>query len=278
MCYALGPMSQYVMGHDARELRRLEVQARWYSEQTRSLLVQAGIQRGMRVVDFGCGLGDVTRILAELVGVAGEVVGVDRSEVALGNAARVPPSDGAGAVRWVCGDQHALKDEPAAFDAVVGRMVLMHQPEPVGTLRQLRGLVRSGGLVYFEEPDAELGMASWPSAPLFEKIAGWFRQAVRAANVHATVGRELPRLFHEAGLPIPEARFAGRLETGPESDLYFLVTEAMRGLLPILERAAIASASEVDLETLEERLRAESLAHGVSYRPALHIAAWTRVG
>jgi ubiquinone/menaquinone biosynthesis C-methylase UbiE len=40
----------------------------------------------MRVLDIGCGIGDVSKIVAELVGTSGSVSGVDRDEAALFNA------------------------------------------------------------------------------------------------------------------------------------------------------------------------------------------------
>ena len=50
------------------------------------LLRDAGIGAGMRVLDAGCGTGDVTALAAELVGAGGAVVGVDRSGEVLATA------------------------------------------------------------------------------------------------------------------------------------------------------------------------------------------------
>ena len=43
------------------------------------MLLQAGLAPGMRVADFGCGVGAVTQMLAEIVGPAGHVTGIDMS-------------------------------------------------------------------------------------------------------------------------------------------------------------------------------------------------------
>ena len=70
--------ADYVLGHSAQELERLSTQARLYEPFTVQFFRNAGIQAGMRVLDVGCGSGDVSFLVA-LVGPTGQVVGVDRA-------------------------------------------------------------------------------------------------------------------------------------------------------------------------------------------------------
>ena len=69
--------STYALGHSEQELGRLSRQAQAFEPFTRQLLEQAGINRGMRVLDVGCGSGDVAFLAADLVGPTGEVIGAD---------------------------------------------------------------------------------------------------------------------------------------------------------------------------------------------------------
>src|SRR5437588_4775692 len=78
----------YVLGHSARELERLTAQARLYEPFTMQFFRDAGIQPGMRVLDVGCGSGDVSFLVARMVGPAGEVVGIDRAPAAVETATR----------------------------------------------------------------------------------------------------------------------------------------------------------------------------------------------
>jgi SAM-dependent methyltransferase len=59
---------------------------------------EAGLKPGMRVLDLGCGAGDVAMLAADLVGPKGRVVGIDRSAEALDLKSeplpRVPPMGG----------------------------------------------------------------------------------------------------------------------------------------------------------------------------------------
>jgi tRNA A58 N-methylase Trm61 len=63
----------YVLGHSQAEIRRLIKQASIVQATTERLLRSAGIERGMRVLDLGCGAGDVSMLAATLVGVSGSV-------------------------------------------------------------------------------------------------------------------------------------------------------------------------------------------------------------
>src|SRR5262245_2275341 len=56
----------YVMGHNDRERRRLALQGAMLAPLTEQFLTRAGIGLGMRVLDLGCGVGDVTMIAARL--------------------------------------------------------------------------------------------------------------------------------------------------------------------------------------------------------------------
>src|SRR6516162_5704412 len=57
-----------------------------YGPGTRRVLLEAGLRPGMRVADFGCGVGMVTGLLADIVGPQGRVVGIDASAAQLAQA------------------------------------------------------------------------------------------------------------------------------------------------------------------------------------------------
>ena len=73
----------YVLGHPEHELQRLIRQGKFYAAQTEQFLRDAGIGEGMKVIDVGCGSGDVSLILAKLVGSNGQVVSFDKSPDAI---------------------------------------------------------------------------------------------------------------------------------------------------------------------------------------------------
>jgi len=96
-----GPGYQFGSGIGEDELARLEAQGAAMAPATRMIFAEAGIQPGMRVLDLGCGAGDVAFAAADLVGPDGSVVGVDRSPEALARARLRAEQRGLTQVRFV---------------------------------------------------------------------------------------------------------------------------------------------------------------------------------
>ncbi len=100
-----------------------------YGFGTRRLLLEAGLRRGMRVADFGCGVGMVTAKIAEVVGPEGHVVGVDASGAQLAQArARL---NGSG--KFTSFVEASATDTglpPGSFDLIYSRFFLIHLAEP----------------------------------------------------------------------------------------------------------------------------------------------------
>src|SRR6185436_5750570 len=113
-----GPVA-YVCGHSSRELSRLQLQGAFFEPITRRVFEAAGIARGMRVLDIGCGAGDVSLLAADLVGPEGLVVGIDRASAAIEVACARAESAARRNVEFRQHDVESLPDG-AAFDAVVG--------------------------------------------------------------------------------------------------------------------------------------------------------------
>lgn len=108
----------YPRGHTKRERERLVQQGRLFSDFTRQVLLSAGLTKGMRVLDVGSWVGDVSLLCAELVGPKGEVVGVDRDPAAVELAQERARVAWIGHATFREGELLAL-DLDAPFDAVV---------------------------------------------------------------------------------------------------------------------------------------------------------------
>ena len=76
----------YLLGSAPRELQRLIRQSQIINPVTERLLRQTAVKQGMRVLDVGCGAGDVSLLAAELVGASGSIIGIDRSPEAIAMA------------------------------------------------------------------------------------------------------------------------------------------------------------------------------------------------
>jgi ubiquinone/menaquinone biosynthesis C-methylase UbiE len=266
----------YPLGHEARELDRLTLQARLFEPLTRRLFGAAGLATGMRVLDVGSGVGDVAFLVREFVGPQGEVVGVDRAPAALVTAASRAEGRGFSNVHFVeadLGRRLQLFDTP--FDAIVGRMVLMHTPNPAAVLGRVIEHVRPAGLVVFQELDTHSARAV-PPAPTFDNTINLINKALEAAGSDNAVGVKFRRIFNAAGLPTPEFRFEALVAAESGHPAYSMVAEIARTLLPLMEKFGLATAAQVDPDTLASRMDAEvNAAQGVIVSPSL-VGAWTR--
>ena len=119
----------YVLATGEAAAHRLRLLHCLYGEGTRRLLLDAGLRRGMRVADLGCGVGMVTAALAELVGPEGHVVGIDASAAQLAQA-RALLHPGGGNISFVEASATDTGLPPASFDLVYCRFLLLHLPAP----------------------------------------------------------------------------------------------------------------------------------------------------
>src|SRR5258708_25867657 len=76
----------YLLGSAPRELQRLIRQSQIINPVTERLLRQTAVKQGMRVLDVGCGAGDVSLLAAELVGASGSIICIYRSPEAIAMA------------------------------------------------------------------------------------------------------------------------------------------------------------------------------------------------
>jgi SAM-dependent methyltransferase len=241
---------------------------------TRHLLQEAGICPGMRVLDIGCGSGDVTFLVADLVGPTGRVVGVDRAPEAVRRATVRAYAAGIANTCFIEGDPLEMEFTDQ-FDAIVGRLVMMYLPDPADALRRLAGYVRPGGLIVMQEVDLE-SCRSLPQSSLLSQCLQWMKQTFLSSSARIQMGLELHSVFLRAGLPAPLLRIDAFVSAGLDSPIYTAVTELMRTLLPAMKKFGIATEEQVGIGDLERRLRQEIAGNGgVAVSPSL-IGAWAR--
>lgn len=265
----------YVCGHSPSELERLEIQGTFFKEITRGVFEAAGLTAGMRVLDIGCGAGDVSFLAAEMVGPSGTVIGVDRAPAPVAAATARAAAQGLSHVAFQVTQIDAFEPD-APFDAMVGRFVLMHQADPAHTLRQAARFVRSGGRVAMLESHMSAlteTIHSWPFSPTYDVMLKSMLEVIRAAGAHVDMGLRLRATFREAGLPAPTLLLQAKIE-GAEGAICRYTTESVRSFLPTAERLGIRAPWVHDVADLEARLNAELSASGGVLTSPLIVGAW----
>lgn len=266
-------------GHSAGELERLEIQGAYYQDISRQFLLRAGLRAGMRVLDIGCGVGDLSLLAAELVGDAGSVVGVDRAPEAIAAGTDRARARAIRQVTFQLDDIGALAEGPPV-DALIGRFVLMHQAAPARVLRGVASRVRPGGLVAILESHLDGSLAgahSSPHSPVYHQILQWMIEILRAAGAHTDMGLRLRATFLGAGLPEPQLWLQARIEGGAQAEIYRYMMESLKSMLPLAQSLGVAAPSLARLGPLEERLRDEVIAGGGVVTSPLVVGAWCRL-
>ena len=160
-------------------------------ELTKRLLIEAGIESGMRVLDVGCGQGDVSLLVAGLVGERGKALGVDRDARAVVAAGERARALGLANASFAEANLTALPAEYGGFDAIVGRRVLMYQPDAAAAIKHLVPALEPGGVMFFLEHDATVVPTSKAPLLLHERVHHWIWETVRREGANIHMGAEL---------------------------------------------------------------------------------------
>jgi ubiquinone/menaquinone biosynthesis C-methylase UbiE len=161
------------------------------------------LKPGMRVLDAGCGGGSITVGLADAVA-PGEVVGIDVNERSVEAAGDLAKRKEASNVRFEVADVNELPFDDGSFDAVFSHALLQHVESPATAVRQMRRVVRPGGVIGIA--DADFGSAiTHPSSPALERGA----EIWRMMRPSPLVGRALCQLLVGAGCERVEGSYSG---------------------------------------------------------------------
>jgi ubiquinone/menaquinone biosynthesis C-methylase UbiE len=190
--------ADYVLGGSEIELARLRAQAAEHEAAARWLLDAIAIRAGSRVLDVGCGPIGILGLLAERVGPAGRVVGLERekrfAEIARREVERLRLAN----VTILEADALDSGLERESFDLVHERLVLVNVPERARLLSEMLALTAPGGTVALQDIDN----VSWvcePLHPSWSVLIDTFHTVFRAGGGDPFVGRRLPRMLREAG-------------------------------------------------------------------------------
>lgn len=195
--------------------------------------------RGDRILDVGCGTGDDALALAEHVGPAGEVVGIDRSQALIAEA-RERAGATAG-VRFAVGDAMQLPFEDSEIDACRADRVIQHLDDPGGALAELCRVTKPGGRVAVSDPNWETCVVTAPGVDA--EISRQVTDGRWANSRNPAVGHRLYGLVREAGLANVEIDPVTIVFTDFETanEVFYLADR-----LEMIQEAGVLSTDEAD--------------------------------
>jgi ubiquinone/menaquinone biosynthesis C-methylase UbiE len=193
----------YVVGHHDDTLATLQ----------RRTLAQCGafliphLRAGQMVLDCGCGPGSLTVELAERVE-PGVVVGVDIEERTLAAARALAASRGVSNVRFEIADVYRLPYADRHFDVVYSHALISHLSEPYRGLREMRRVLKPGGVAAVIDHDPSTYVVS-PSGWPVETYVKLFVQYQFHLGSNRLLSRHLRGAMIEAGFTNVEMHAGG---------------------------------------------------------------------
>ena len=153
----------------ARDADRLDAAFRPLTD---ALVQHAAVRPGERVLDVGCGCGDLTGRLAEQAGPEGAVLAVDVSHPMLERARARTPTEGRAPITWEQADAAALPCATLGYDVLASRFGVMFFADPLAAFRHLRLSLRPGGrlVMLCWRPAAENAWVAVPRAAMLQVV------------------------------------------------------------------------------------------------------------
>lgn len=164
-------------------------------EYRQQMLDVAPVKPGQRVLDVGCGVGHMALRFAENVGTAGEVIGIDKSEIFIREAQRRATQRGL-TVEFKVGDAQHLDVPDQSIDLCWTERVLMYLEQPEQAIDEMVRVLKPGGQLIMFDFDYDATIIDGKNRELTRRIVRILSDSVPSS----WVGRQAQRLFKERGL------------------------------------------------------------------------------
>jgi ubiquinone/menaquinone biosynthesis C-methylase UbiE len=157
----------------------------------------------MRLLDCGCGPGSITLDLAALVA-PGETVGIDIDPASIELARQQVAAQKLANVRFEVANVYETPFPDAAFDVVFSHAVLVHLREPVRALKEMKRILKPGGLIAIRNDDMD-GMLLAPPTPLLAQHWALVSESLRRNGGNVRGAKQSRAWLKEAGFTRTEA-------------------------------------------------------------------------
>ena len=244
----------YMLATGDQAAARLLLLERIFGTSTRSLLQAAGIMRGMKIAEIGCGSGLMTLWLAETVGPTGAVTAVDASDDQLQLAQRNLQSSGLLNVSLHQAHAYQTGLPRESFDLLYSRFLMCHLSEPLKALLEMRALLKPGGILVCEDHD-DGGIFTVPQTNAYQRLVEISGALNQSKGLDSATGLKLPSLLRACGFAGTNVCMQQHAFLHGEEKQFWELT--LREAAPAIFAAGVASPEELESICAEMRSIAE---------------------
>lgn len=169
----------------------------WRTIENSAAYLAPMLEEGIDLLDVGCGPGTISVDFARRLD-PGTVTGLDSAPDVIEKAKDLAESEGMTNIGFVVGDAYDTGFPDGSFDIVHTHQTLHHLGDPVAALREMRRVVKSGGVVGAREVDYA-GTVIHPLTPGLAAWAALYQRVHRASGGEPNAGRRLKAWASEAG-------------------------------------------------------------------------------
>jgi len=189
---------RYLLGSGRSDHERLRVISVIHDDRTRELLRKAGFISGHRFVEFGCGLGYVTRWAASE---GAHATGIDLNEDHMAVATELAREAQLKTADFRLANIYKPGLEPGSVNMSYSRWLMVHLNKPIDAMRAIHAALKPGGVMVCEEADVSAVYAEPPCAA-YAELRDLCIAAGRQRGVDYTGGRRVHLWAKEAGFEI----------------------------------------------------------------------------
>ena len=203
----------YILATGGKDLERLRLLHQVYGPGTEALFHRVGLHDGMRVVEVGCGSGNIACWVAAKVGAAGRWWRSTTAPTRSSRPAGRRQARGLRNIAFQVADAYSPRLPEGSFDVAYCRLVLIHLTDPGQALAAMRRLVRPGGKVVCEEMDLGCRLCDPPSDAM-RRFFELNEALGERRGEHFRLGASLHRLFPR---PVCRAPRSARISRWPSA-------------------------------------------------------------
>lgn len=207
----MSEQNQYILGTEQKELHRLGLQHQVWSSEANHAWKIADFSEGQTILDLGCGPGFCSLELAYIVGENGEIIGVDQSKGYLDFLESQAKVHGLENISTINAGFQDLNLDDESLDGVYHRWALAWIDDAEGIIAKLSKALKPGGVIASHEYYDWSLFQTEPRLPALNLAIKAALQSFKDSEGNINIGRQLPSLFHNAGLEVISTRTISKI-------------------------------------------------------------------